>query len=357
MSNRNANVWQMAFNASLQFGETKRQNNRFILKCFFKIIFLMIRKNWAHSHNFRDIVELVADCGSKEISSHLLTALKNAKYLSPLYVSKYIETMSNYMKQPLLENMRCNLYSFYMDETSDVTSIEQLAIYATFLRNQFISEHFIGLIPTSKEVGTHLSAVNIMSELENFFVKNEINLHQARFVCMDTTNVNSGEKNGLKRHIELKVPLLKWIGCNNHKLALTFKHLILSFPCIAEIDIFLLNLNYRPQAKNILGNTSEMYGDSPTVPICPRHKRACETFHLHFENFLDALSTYVKRKEAEALGLFIQGSSCQNIATNLMLLHVFKSIKLLILFFQMSKGACSVSDANTMSYVSKDSMS
>ena len=28
-----------------------------------------------------------------------------------------------------------------------------------------------------------------MSALENFFVKNEINLHQARFVCMDTTSV------------------------------------------------------------------------------------------------------------------------------------------------------------------------
>ena len=85
------------------------------------------------------------------------------------------------------------------------------------------------LIPISKELGTHLSAVNIMFTLENFFVKKEINLQQARFVCMDTTNINSGEKNGLKRHLEHKVPLLKWIGCNNHKLALTFKHLIPSF--------------------------------------------------------------------------------------------------------------------------------
>ena len=50
-----------------------------------------------------------------------------------------------------------------------------------------------------------------MSALENFFVKNEINLHQARFVCMYTTSVNSGEKNGLKRHFEHIVPLLKWI--------------------------------------------------------------------------------------------------------------------------------------------------
>ena len=123
----------------------------------------------AHSHNFRDIKELVADCGTKEISSHLLTALKNAKLLSPLYVSKYIETMSNYMKQQLLENMGSNLYSFYTNETSDVTSIEQLAIYATFLRNHSISEHFIGLIPISKEVGAHLSAVNIILALANSF--------------------------------------------------------------------------------------------------------------------------------------------------------------------------------------------
>ena len=78
------------------------------------------------------------------------------------------------------------------------------------------------------------------------------------------------------------------------------------------------------------------------------HKCACETFHIGFENFLDALATsYAKRKEAKALGLFIQGSSCQTIATNLMLLDAFKSIKLLILFFQMSKSVCSVSNANT----------
>ena len=56
-----------------------------------------------------------------------------------------------------------------------IISVEQLTIYATFLRNQSISEHFIGLIPISKEVGSHLSAVNIMSALENFFVKNDIN--------------------------------------------------------------------------------------------------------------------------------------------------------------------------------------
>ena len=63
-----------------------------------------------------------------------------------------------------------------------------------------------------------------MSPLENVFVKNEINLQQAHFVCMDTTNINSSEKNGLKRQLEHKAPLLKWKWCKNYKLALTFKN-------------------------------------------------------------------------------------------------------------------------------------
>ena len=71
--------------------------------------------------------------------------------------------LSNYMKQRLLENIRSNLDSFYSDETSDLTSTEQLARFATFLRNQCISEHVIGLIPISKEAGAHLSVVNITS--------------------------------------------------------------------------------------------------------------------------------------------------------------------------------------------------
>ena len=48
-----------------------------------------------------------------------------------------------------------------------------------------------------------------MSGLENFFVKKQNKSSTSSFFCMDTINVNSGEKNGLKRHLEHKFPLLK----------------------------------------------------------------------------------------------------------------------------------------------------
>ena len=51
----------------------------------------------------------------------------------------------------------------------------------------------------SKEVGATLSAANITKALEKIFSKEEIEINNAQFACMDTTNVNSSKKSGLKR--------------------------------------------------------------------------------------------------------------------------------------------------------------
>ena len=74
-------------------------------------------------------------------------------------------------------------------------------------------------------IGTHFSAVNFMSALERFFNNLDIPPRNPKFACMDTTNVNSGERIGLKRHQEHSVPMLRWNGRDNHKLALCFKYL------------------------------------------------------------------------------------------------------------------------------------
>ena len=148
-------------------------------------------------------------------------APKNATYMSPEYISKYVTIMAEFVKKPLHSTMKNNEFTFYSDETQDITSIEQLVIYATFLQDTVVKEHFVGLIPVSKVAGTHLSAVNIMGALERFFKDLDISFRNAKFACMDTTNVNSGERNGLKRHQELIFPMLRWIGCNNHKMHCT----------------------------------------------------------------------------------------------------------------------------------------
>ena len=80
------------------------------------------------------------------------------------------------------------------------------------------------------------------------------------------------------------------------------------------------------------------------APVCPSttrwtaHDRACMVVFKNFQGILQALTTcYNERKEAEALGLFIQAVSPCNISTILMLLKVFSAITPLTLCLQKSQ--------------------
>ena len=89
---------------------------------------------------------------------------------------------------------------FFNDETSGVTTTEQVAMYATFNYQGTVKEHCVGIIPISK-----LNAPNIMKALIKFFGEINIPITQACFSCMDNTNVNSGSCGNLKRYILHKI--------------------------------------------------------------------------------------------------------------------------------------------------------
>ena len=79
--------------------------NRFSIKSFFRITWLLIKKNWAHSHNFKSVVELVTAWCREEIKKHLVHVIQNANYMSPEYISKYIQIMDDHIKLPLLPSL------------------------------------------------------------------------------------------------------------------------------------------------------------------------------------------------------------------------------------------------------------
>ena len=146
--------------------------NCFVIKRLFQITWLLTKKNWAHSHNFKPIVELVAPCGGEEIKKHLLHAPQNANYMSPEYIPKYIQIMDDHIKLPFLASLRTSgPFTFFNDENSDVATTKQMTVYATFNYQETIKENYVGFIPIRKLVGTELSAPNIMKALIKFFDK------------------------------------------------------------------------------------------------------------------------------------------------------------------------------------------
>ena len=128
--------------------------------------------------------------------------------------------------------------------------------------------------------------------------------------------------------------------------------MIPQFPSIFKTDIFLLSLwKYRPYAKNFLEQSATTYGQEPITSVCPSetrcasHDRDFKAFFKGCKQFLDALAIcYDKLKESEALGLFILTVI---IATLLILLDMFNSIRPLIFFFLQKKTRFLVHNSNS----------
>lgn len=135
-------------------------------------------------------------------------------------------------------------------------------VSVTFVHAGKIREHFIGILPVSKLVGTTLSARNIEKVLVEFFENMEVPISNCRFSCVDTTNVNAGDQGGLNRLLKHAVPLSVWIVCENHKLALCFKYLLgrskylrCRFVIIGNLEVF----HYLPLAFNFLQDVAAVY--------------------------------------------------------------------------------------------------
>lgn len=56
-------------------------------------------KNWKYTHNFLDTVDIISQCGGKEITSHIIKSTKNAIYMLLEFISKYFNSMAKFVKK------------------------------------------------------------------------------------------------------------------------------------------------------------------------------------------------------------------------------------------------------------------
>ena len=197
-----------------------------------------------------------------------------------------------------------------------------------------------------------------MKSLEKYFQNQSADLMRARFACMDTTNVNSGERDGLKQYLKNTIPHLILVGCGNHKLTLCFMHLLNQFPSVLETDVFLESLwkffKYRPLAKNLLEESADLYDENVVVPVAPcvtrwtANEHACKSVIKDYCQFISLLTTcYNERQEPEALGLPVHSCKPMIVATILMLIAVFDCTSPLGFLLQKGNGTLCLADVPT----------
>ena len=76
----------------------------------------MVKKNWAHTINFEDLVKLISDCGAKELRQHLVNGARNATYTSKYTVNKYVIKIDLMTLQKKFDFTCLIMALFYNDE-------------------------------------------------------------------------------------------------------------------------------------------------------------------------------------------------------------------------------------------------
>ena len=159
--------------------KAEETNKKLMIK-YIKILYFMIKKQWAVTENFASLVTFIGvDLGDKDIEMYLSTCGKNATYLSNVSVENLTEAISIFLEEKTLTSIQLSdNFALLADESTDEAQREQLGLVARYKPNGLseIKEEYLGLINLPKT-----DAKTITSAIEQFFVAKNIQIPECIF--------------------------------------------------------------------------------------------------------------------------------------------------------------------------------
>ena len=111
--------------------------------------------------------------------------------LSNNTVQRRISEMADDVKEQVLDEVRASpLFSFQLDETTDVTSYSQLLVYVRYIHSDDIKEEFL----FCEALETTTKSVDVMNKVSIFFVSEKLQWERVCGVCTDGAPAMLGSK-------------------------------------------------------------------------------------------------------------------------------------------------------------------
>lgn len=293
---------------------TKKNFNRNVISKFVKILYFMIKKQWAVSDNFESLVRFLgANLDDEDIKKHLQSCGKNATYLSHISVESIVNSISTLFEQELLAKLACaDFFTLMADECTDESQREQLGLIVRYRLpgDCTVQEKYFGLINLRNS-----SAESITGEIEKICIAKHVEISKCLFIALDGARVMSGEHSGVQRRIKHLSPHCNYINCRNHKLALIFVHLLKMYDSLKAVDSLLISLwklfHYSPKKTAVFKEIQHNVYCIDVLKILKvsttrwlSHGHACERVASRYEQLLEALDTlFVETREPELKGL------------------------------------------------------
>ena len=128
---------------------------------------------------FLELISYLADNGDTVLADHLKETAGNATYLSPSSQNECIKIIgSNIRKEIVSHVIKAGIFSVLMDETTDGSHKEQVAIFVRYLHETkttcTVEERLLGLVSTTDTTGAALTELLISCLHNNILNVNDV---------------------------------------------------------------------------------------------------------------------------------------------------------------------------------------
>ncbi|CAH1108108.1 unnamed protein product [Psylliodes chrysocephalus] len=175
---------------------------------------------------FNNLLDFRAEAGDEVLRSHLMTAAKNAKYISHRIQNEFINFSCEILREKIVWRVnKAKYFSVLADETADISGVEQLSIGVRFVEcddanKYYIKEEFLGYVPL-----VAMDAKSISHAIVENLQKWGLNLENIVGQGYDGCSTMAGQIGGVHKIIQEQYPQAQFFHCSSHKLNLVINDL------------------------------------------------------------------------------------------------------------------------------------
>ncbi|XP_030751391.1 zinc finger MYM-type protein 1-like [Sitophilus oryzae] len=178
--------------------------------------------------NFRALLRMRLSCGDKDLIEHIEGQSLNAMYISPIIQNNIIQICGKMIQEQIVSRINKSKYfSILMDETTDISRIEQLSLCVRYIDSNeqngnpvyIMREDFLQFVQVHSTTGNDLATV-MLECLEELKIDCTYLVGQG----YDGAAAMSGSFKGVQAIIREKHPAALYVHCSAHSLNLALAH-------------------------------------------------------------------------------------------------------------------------------------